>query len=90
MTCSTLIGSASDALRIIKFRHKNGSIDKLSIYTTCELFFTSFSYRHSIFGRGEQTTDGPKDVLGHLCCYMDCAPAMRKYPVCRHFVKGTV
>uniref|UniRef100_A0A8W8JHC7 Uncharacterized protein n=1 Tax=Magallana gigas TaxID=29159 RepID=A0A8W8JHC7_MAGGI len=45
---------------------------------------------HSIFDRGEQTTDGPKDVLGHLCCYMDCAPAMRKYPVCRHFVKGTV
>lgn len=42
------------------------------------------------FDRGEQTTDGPKDVLGHLCCYMDCAPAMRKYPVCRHFVKGTV
>nr|XP_022288747.1 putative inhibitor of apoptosis isoform X2 [Crassostrea virginica]XP_022288748.1 putative inhibitor of apoptosis isoform X3 [Crassostrea virginica] len=27
---------------------------------------------------------------GHLCCCTDCAPAMRKCPICRQFVKGTV
>ncbi|XP_061192152.1 putative inhibitor of apoptosis [Saccostrea echinata] len=27
---------------------------------------------------------------GHLCCCPDCAPAMRKCPICRQFVKGTV
>ncbi|XP_065927049.1 baculoviral IAP repeat-containing protein 2 isoform X1 [Magallana gigas] len=27
---------------------------------------------------------------GHLCCCADCAPAMRKCPICRQFVKGTV
>nr|XP_034335604.1 baculoviral IAP repeat-containing protein 3-like isoform X2 [Crassostrea gigas] len=27
---------------------------------------------------------------GHLCCCTDCAPAMRKCPICQQFVKGTV
>ncbi|XP_062596293.1 baculoviral IAP repeat-containing protein 7-like [Saccostrea cucullata] len=27
---------------------------------------------------------------GHLCCCSHCAPAMRKCPICRAFVKGTV
>ncbi|XP_062599305.1 uncharacterized protein LOC134260773 isoform X3 [Saccostrea cucullata] len=27
---------------------------------------------------------------GHLACCADCAPAMRKCPICREFVRGTV
>ncbi|XP_056015256.1 uncharacterized protein LOC125677307 [Ostrea edulis] len=27
---------------------------------------------------------------GHLACCVDCAPAMRKCPICREFVRGTV
>lgn len=27
---------------------------------------------------------------GHLTCCEDCAPAMRKCPICREFVRGTV
>lgn len=27
---------------------------------------------------------------GHLCCCAHCAPAMRKCPICRAFIKGTV
>ena len=27
---------------------------------------------------------------GHLVCCSDCAPAMRKCPICRAYVKGTV
>nr|XP_022293847.1 baculoviral IAP repeat-containing protein 7-A-like [Crassostrea virginica]XP_022293848.1 baculoviral IAP repeat-containing protein 7-A-like [Crassostrea virginica] len=27
---------------------------------------------------------------GHLCCCVHCAPAMRKCPICRSFIKGTV
>ncbi|XP_076082354.1 uncharacterized protein LOC143053452 [Mytilus galloprovincialis] len=27
---------------------------------------------------------------GHIVCCIDCAPAMRKCPVCRTYVKGTV
>lgn len=27
---------------------------------------------------------------GHLCCCSQCAPALRKCPICRGFIKGTV
>ena len=27
---------------------------------------------------------------GHLCCCPECAPAMRKCPICRKVVKGTI
>lgn len=27
---------------------------------------------------------------GHLACCIDCAPAMRKCPMCRVYIKGTV
>lgn len=27
---------------------------------------------------------------GHMCTCVNCAPAMRKCPICREFVKGTV
>ncbi|KAJ8309976.1 hypothetical protein KUTeg_011841 [Tegillarca granosa] len=27
---------------------------------------------------------------GHLCCCSQCAPALRKCPICRVFVRGTV
>jgi len=64
--------------------------------------FIYFYSRRRIISRRKQTVKRStfvQDLLriklaflpcGHLVCCADCAPAMRKCPICRGYVKGTV